>query len=141
MHVWDFLTPVEEVMRALDDVVRTGKVLYVGISNTPAWIVSRANMLAELRGWTPFTGIQVEYSLIERTPERELLPMARSLDLAITVWSPLASGVLIGKYNQGQGNGRQGLVSTSERNLAIAKALPTEACLTRSRIIVTIHNH
>jgi aryl-alcohol dehydrogenase-like predicted oxidoreductase len=107
-------------MRALDDVVRAGKVLYVGISNTPAWIVSRANTLAELRGWTPFTGIQIEYSLIKRTPERELLPMARALDLAVTVWSPLASGVLTGKYNQGQGTGRQGLASPSERNLAIA---------------------
>lgn len=120
VHVWDFLTPIEEVMRALDDVVRAGKVLYVGISDTPAWIVSRANMLAELRGWTPFTGIQVEYSLIERTPERELLPMARALDLAITVWSPLASGVLTGKYNRGQGDGRQGLATMSERNLTIA---------------------
>jgi aryl-alcohol dehydrogenase-like predicted oxidoreductase len=120
VHVWDFLTPIEEVMRALDDMVRAGKVLYVGISNTPAWIISRANTLAELRGWTPFTGIQIEYSLIERTAERELLPMARSLDLAVTVWSPLASGILTGKYNRGQGSGRQGLASTSERNLTIA---------------------
>jgi aryl-alcohol dehydrogenase-like predicted oxidoreductase len=120
VHTWDFLTPIEEVMQALSDVVRAGKVLYVGISNTPAWIVSRANTLAELRGWTAFTGIQVEYSLIERTAERELLPMARSLDLAVTVWSALASGILTGKYNQGQGSGRQGLASASERNLAIA---------------------
>jgi aryl-alcohol dehydrogenase-like predicted oxidoreductase len=120
VHIWDFLTPIEEVMQALSDVVRAGKVLYVGISNTPAWIVSRANTLAELRGWTAFTGIQVEYSLIERTAERELLPMARSLDLAVTVWSPLASGILTGKYNQGQGSGRQGLASPSEHNLAIA---------------------
>jgi aryl-alcohol dehydrogenase-like predicted oxidoreductase len=120
VHVWDFLTPIEEVMQALSDVVRAGKVLYVGISNTPAWIVSRANTLAELRGWTAFTGLQVEYNLIGRTAERELLPMARSLDLAVTVWSPLASGILTGKYNQGQGSGRQGLASASERNLAIA---------------------
>jgi aryl-alcohol dehydrogenase-like predicted oxidoreductase len=120
VHVWDFLTPIEEVMRALDDIVRAGKVLYVGISNTPAWVVSRANMLAELRGWTPFVGLQVEYSLIERTAERDLLPMARTLDLAVTAWSPLASGVLTGKYNRGQGDGRQGLATTSERNLTIA---------------------
>jgi aryl-alcohol dehydrogenase-like predicted oxidoreductase len=120
VHIWDFLTPIEEVMQALSDVVRAGKVLYVGISNTPAWIISRANTLAELRGWTAFTGIQVEYNLIERTTERELLPMARSLDLAVTVWSPLASGILTGKYNRGQGSGRQGLASASERNLTIA---------------------
>jgi len=89
-------------MQALSDVVRAGKVLYVGISNTPAWIISRANTLAELRGWTAFTGMQVEYNLTQRTTERELLPMARSLDLAVTVWSPLASGILTGKYNQGK---------------------------------------
>ncbi|MBO0793060.1 MAG: aldo/keto reductase [Ktedonobacteraceae bacterium] len=120
VHQWDVLTPIEEMVQALSDVVRAGKVLYVGISNTPAWVISRANTLAELRGWTAFTGIQVEYSLIERTAERELLPMARSLDLAVTVWSPLASGILTGKYNQGQGSGRQGLASPSERNLTIA---------------------
>lgn len=120
IHIWDFLTPLEEVMQALGDVVRAGKVLYVGISNTPAWIISRANMLAELRGWTAFTGMQIEYNLTQRTAERELLPMARSLDLAVTVWSPLASGILTGKYNQGQGSGRQGLASANEHNLVIA---------------------
>ncbi len=66
IHIWDFLTPAEEVMQALNDVVRAGKVLYVGISNTPAWIISRANMLAELRGWTAFTGMQIEYNLTQR---------------------------------------------------------------------------
>jgi aryl-alcohol dehydrogenase-like predicted oxidoreductase len=100
LHVWDFMTPVEEVMRAFDDLVRQGKVLYIGISDAPAWIVSRANTLAELRGWTQFVGLQVEYSLIERTSERELLPMARELDLAVTAWSPLAGGLLTGKYAQ-----------------------------------------
>ncbi len=103
LHIWDFLTPVEEVMRAFDDLVRQGKVLYVGISDTPAWQVSRANMLAELRGWTPFVALQVEYNLIERTPERELLPMAAALGLAVTCWSPLAGGVLTGKYADGKG--------------------------------------
>jgi aryl-alcohol dehydrogenase-like predicted oxidoreductase len=103
LHIWDFLTPVEEVMRAFDDLVRQGKVLYVGISDAPAWVVSRANTLAELRGWSPFVALQVEYSLIERTPERELLPMAEALGLAVTPWSPLAGGVLTGKYAQGQG--------------------------------------
>jgi aryl-alcohol dehydrogenase-like predicted oxidoreductase len=98
LHMWDFTTPIEEVMRGLDDLVRAGKVLYVAISDTPAWIVSRANMLAELRGWSPFIGLQVEYSLIERAPERDLLPMAKELDLAITAWAPLAGGALTGKY-------------------------------------------
>jgi aryl-alcohol dehydrogenase-like predicted oxidoreductase len=99
LHAWDFSTPLDEVMRALDDLVRSGKVLYVGVSDTPAWIVSRANMLAELRGWSPFMALQIEYSLIERTPERDLLPMARSLGMTVTPWGVLGSGVLTGKYN------------------------------------------
>ena len=101
LHVWDFMTPVEEVMRAFDDLVRQGKVLYIGISDAPAWIVSRANTLADLRGWTQFVGLQVEYSLIERACERELLPMSREMDLAVTSWSPLAGGLLTGKYAEG----------------------------------------
>jgi aryl-alcohol dehydrogenase-like predicted oxidoreductase len=100
LHAWDFLTSVDEVMRGLEDLVRNGKVLYIGISDTPAWIVSRANMLADLRGWASFSGIQVEYNLIERSAERELLPMARSLGLGITGWAPLAGGVLSGKYTK-----------------------------------------
>jgi aryl-alcohol dehydrogenase-like predicted oxidoreductase len=98
MHAWDELTPVEEVMRAFDDFVRAGKVLYIGISDAPAWWVARANTMAELRGWTRFVGLQIEYNLIERTPERELLPMATALGLTVTPWSPLASGWLTGKY-------------------------------------------
>jgi aryl-alcohol dehydrogenase-like predicted oxidoreductase len=100
VHAWDPLTPIEEMMRALDDMVRAGKILYIGISDAPAWIVSQANTLANLRGWTEFTGLQIEYNLIERTPERELLPMADALDIGITSWSPLAGGVLTGKYNK-----------------------------------------
>ena len=100
VHAWDFLTPVDEVMRSLDDLVRAGKVLYVGISDTPAWIVSQANTLADLRGWSPFVALQIEYSLVERTPERELLTMARALDLAVTPWGILGAGVLTGKYNR-----------------------------------------
>jgi aryl-alcohol dehydrogenase-like predicted oxidoreductase len=99
LHAWDYTTPVEEVMRALDDMVRAGKILYIGISDTPAWIVSRANMLAELLGWTPFVALQIQYSLIERTVERELIPMANELDLAVTPWGALGSGILSGKYN------------------------------------------
>jgi aryl-alcohol dehydrogenase-like predicted oxidoreductase len=102
LHAWDFMTPVDEVMRALDDMVRTGKVLYVGISDTPAWIVSQANTLAMLRGWSPFIGLQVEYSLIQRTPERDLLPMAHEFDIGVVAWAPIGGGVLTGKYLNGQ---------------------------------------
>lgn len=99
VHARDFLTPIEEVMRALDDVVRQGKVLYVGVSDTPAWEVSRANTLAELRGWSAFVGLQIRYSLLDRAVERELLPMAKALDLTVTPWDTLGSGILAGKYN------------------------------------------
>jgi aryl-alcohol dehydrogenase-like predicted oxidoreductase len=100
VHARDTTTPVEEMMRGLDDLVRQGKVLYVGISDAPAWEVSRANMLAELRGWSAFVGLQIRYSLVDRDVERELLPMAEALDLAVTPWDILSSGVLSGKYNR-----------------------------------------
>jgi aryl-alcohol dehydrogenase-like predicted oxidoreductase len=100
VHAWDQTTPIEEMMRALDDMVKSGKILYIGISDAPAWVVSQANTLANLKGWTEFASIQIEYSLIERTSERELLPMANVLDIGITAWSPLGSGVLTGKYNK-----------------------------------------
>ena len=99
VHLWDPMTPVEELMRSLDDIVRSGKVFYVGVSDVPAWVISQANTLAELRGWSSFVGIQIMYSLIERTPERELLPMAKALDLGVAAWSPLGGGVLSGKYS------------------------------------------
>lgn len=98
MHIWDKVTPIEEVMHSFETLVRQGKVLYIGVSDAPAWWVARANTLAELRGWTQFVGLQIEYSLLERTPERELLPMAQELGLTVTAWSPLAGGVLTGKY-------------------------------------------
>jgi aryl-alcohol dehydrogenase-like predicted oxidoreductase len=101
VHARDTLTPVEEVMRALDDQVRAGKVLYVGVSDWPAWEIAQATTLASLRGWSPFVGLQIEYSLLERTVERELLPMARGLDMGVTAWSPLATGRLTGKYLAG----------------------------------------
>lgn len=100
IHAWDQITPIEELLRTLDDLVRQGKVLYVGISNTPAWVIAQANTIASLRGWTPFVGIQIEYNLAERTPEREILPMAKALGLGVTAWSPLAAGLLTGKYRQ-----------------------------------------
>jgi aryl-alcohol dehydrogenase-like predicted oxidoreductase len=121
VHIWDQITPVEEVMRGLDDLVRAGKVLYVGISDAPAWWVARANTLAELRGWSPFVGVQIEYSLMERTVERELVPMARALGLGVTAWSPLASGVLTGKYH-GHGEGGDGRM----RAEAMQQFLPEE---------------
>ncbi len=99
VHAWDFLTPVEEVMRTLDDQVRAGKILYAGVSNAPAWIVAHANTLAAGKGWTPFVATQIQYHLGERTADRELLPMARALDVGVTSWSPLAGGVLTGKYD------------------------------------------
>jgi aryl-alcohol dehydrogenase-like predicted oxidoreductase len=106
MHIWDGgLTPVEEVMRGFDDLVRAGKILYAGVSDTPAWWVAQANTLADLRGWTRFVGLQIEYSLAERTVERELLPMAGALGLTITAWGALAGGVLSGKYRRGEGAG------------------------------------
>ncbi|MGF1480025.1 MAG: aldo/keto reductase [Cyanophyceae cyanobacterium] len=130
LHTWDFMTPAEEVMRAFDDLVRAGKVLYIGISDTPAWVVSQCNTLAELRGWTQFIGLQIEYSLVQRDPERELIPMAHTLDIGVTAWSPLASGWLTGKYTNGNSNEddrrldnemMSGFVDQNERNLNIAQ--------------------
>src|ERR1700726_5340961 len=101
VHIWDGITPVEEVMRGLDDLVRQGKVLYLGISDAPAWWIAQANTLADLRGWTQFIGLQIEYNLVEHTVERELIPMAKALNLGVLAWSPLAKGVLSGKYHGG----------------------------------------
>jgi len=98
LHMWDFLTPEEEVMRSLDDMVRAGKILYIGISDTPAWVVAKSNTIAELRGWTQFIGLQIEYSLIQRTPERDLIPMANAFGMTVTPWAALAGGALTGKY-------------------------------------------
>jgi aryl-alcohol dehydrogenase-like predicted oxidoreductase len=110
------------VMRAFDDMVRQGKVLYIAVSDTPAWIVAQANTLAQCKGWTPFVALQVEYSLVERTPERDLLPMAQAFEMAVTPWSPLAGGVLSGKYNQQNGNGQSSSrgAEIPDRSLQIA---------------------
>jgi aryl-alcohol dehydrogenase-like predicted oxidoreductase len=98
LHIWDQITPAEEVMRAFDDLVRAGKILYAGISDAPAWVVAKSNTLAELRGWTPYVGLQIEYSLLERTVERELIPVAKDQEMTVLAWSPLRSGMLTGKY-------------------------------------------
>lgn len=99
-HFDDQLTPLEEIVRAFDDLIRAGKIQYAGLSNFPAWRIARADTIAELRGWSRIAGIQVEYSLVQRTAERELLPMAEAMGLAATLWSPLGGGLLTGKYRQ-----------------------------------------
>jgi aryl-alcohol dehydrogenase-like predicted oxidoreductase len=125
LHIWDNTTPIEEVLRGMDDLVRSGKVHYIGISDTPAWIVAKGNAIAELRGWSSFVGLQIEYSLIERTPERDLLPMAAHFGMSITPWSPLGAGLLTGKYNQGMIQGarlsEKSLKFNKPQNLAIAR--------------------
>ncbi len=105
VHAWDPYTSMAEVMRALDDLVRAGKILYAGICDTPAWVVARANAIAEQRGWTPLVAYQGRYNLIDRDVERELLPMARGLDLSFVAWGILANGLLSGKYARGAGSG------------------------------------
>ncbi|MBI5576188.1 MAG: aldo/keto reductase [Deltaproteobacteria bacterium] len=139
VHAWDFMTPSDEVMRALDDAVRAGKVIYIGVSDAPAWIVSRANTLAELKGWTSFAGLQIQYSLIERTPERDLLPMAKAMDIAITPWGALGGGMLSGKYKSGKGKphgarydvaAEWGSVFLTERNFRIADVVSEVAAET-----------
>ena len=100
LHNWDVHTPIEETMAALEELVRAGKVRYLGVSDTPAWKIVEANMIARLRGWTAFIGLQIEYSLLERSVEQELVPMAREFGLGITPWSPLKSGAISGKYTR-----------------------------------------
>ncbi|MFC0032203.1 aldo/keto reductase [Micromonospora chaiyaphumensis] len=125
VHLWDRHTPVEETMRALDDAVRAGKILYVGISDTPAWVVSRANVLAEWRGWTPFAGLQVPYSLLNRDAERELLPMAEASGMTVAAWSPLAGGILSGKYTRREAadGARLATATLTDRDHAAARAV------------------
>ena len=133
LHVWDGLTPVEEIVRSLDDLVRSGKVLYVGISDTPAWRVSQAVTLADVRDRERFAALQVPYSLVTRDVERDLLPMASGLDLAVTAWAPLGGGLLTGRYGTDRAKptdtrlagigGSHEEASTSARNLKVADAV------------------
>ena len=124
LHFWDYTTGVAEIMRGLDDLVRAGKVLYVAFSDTPAWITAQASLLADLRGWAPLTALQIEYSLIERTPERELLPMAKALDLAVVPWSPLGGGVLAGKHAPDASRDRAPSEGATEQRRLDVDALP-----------------
>ena len=122
LHMWDFTASPEEVMRGLNDLIEQGKVHYTGISDTPAWVVSRCNTLAELRGWNRFAGMQIEYSLIERSGDRDLLPAAEFFDLAVTPWSPLGAGMLTGKYLDSlEGRLSEKSVKMNDRNLNIAR--------------------
>jgi aryl-alcohol dehydrogenase-like predicted oxidoreductase len=108
LHNWDMHTPIAETMAALEDLVRSGKVRYLGVSDTPAWKVAEANVTAHFRGWSAFVGLQIEYSLLERTVEQELMPMAKELGLGVTPWSPLKSGLLSGKYTRKTAKSQQG---------------------------------
>ena len=133
LHIWDGTTPVEEILRAMDDLVRAGKVLYVGMSDTPAWQISRMQAIADLRGWSPLVALQIEYNLIERTTERDLIPMANEMGLGVVPFSPLAGGLLSGKYSREeclnkagstglQGSRKSGIESLgkfTERNMEI----------------------
>ncbi|MFO0645358.1 MAG: aldo/keto reductase [Polyangiales bacterium] len=129
MHCWDRHTPIEETLAALDDLVRAGKVRYVGFSDTPAWKVAEAQTIARLRGTTPLVALQIEYSLLERTVEGELVPMAREMGLGVTPWSPLKSGALSGKYtraNAGAVKGDRGpwvMSALTERAYTLVDAL------------------
>jgi aryl-alcohol dehydrogenase-like predicted oxidoreductase len=128
VHIWDPATPIEEMMRALDDAVRAGKILYVGISDAPAWVASRANTLAELRGWTPFAGLQFRYSLVSREIEREHLPLADHLGLSTAAWSPLANGLLTGKITRGHdGPARIDGLDVPDRHREIARVVDVVA--------------
>jgi aryl-alcohol dehydrogenase-like predicted oxidoreductase len=141
LHDWDSTTRPEEILRAMDDLVRSGKVLYLGISNTPAWQISRMQAIADLRGWSPLIALQVHYNLLERTVERDLIPMAREMGLGVTAWSPLASGLLSGKYTRAdldsmsslpppEGSRQQFMMAIktmSERGLTVADAVKTIA--------------
>jgi aryl-alcohol dehydrogenase-like predicted oxidoreductase len=122
LHMWDGMTPVEEVMRALDDLVRAGKLLYVGISDTPAWVVSQANTLADLRGWSRFVAYQGVYSLATRAPERDILPMTQAMEMTFLPWGILEGGEITGKYNAPSQEPKRS-EDTSDRVKGIAAAL------------------
>ncbi len=118
LHGWDGTTGPDEIMRALDDLIRSGKVLYIGICNTPAWRIAEMQTLADLRGWSPYVALQIEYSLVERTVEHELLPMAAAYGLGVLPWSPLGGGVLSGKYSREDiQDSREAAVSSSRKGV------------------------
>ncbi|MFI1680487.1 aldo/keto reductase [Streptomyces sp. NPDC020607] len=135
LHVWDFTTPVEEFLRAMDDLVRQGKVLYVGICNVPAWQVSRMQAIADLRGWSPLVALQTEYNLIERTAERDLIPMAREMGLGVVPFSPLAGGVLTGKYSRADLTAAQARADGTRKGFNLANGALTERNLAIADVV------
>lgn len=134
LHMWDYRTPIDEILKAFEDLVQSGKILYIGLSDTPAWQAARMQMMAQLRGWSQFCALQISYSLIERTVERELIPMAAETGMGVCPWSPLGGGVLSGKYSSDDlAGGASAMTSRkainvatgrlSERNLDIARVV------------------
>ena len=124
LHVWDFTVGIEEVLRSLQYLIQSGKVLHIAISDTPAWIISQGNAIAELRGWSSFVAVQAEYSLTQRTPERDIIPMCNANNVTVTAWAPLAGGALTGKYLNNSGQNlrlKSGSLRLNERNTMIAK--------------------
>jgi aryl-alcohol dehydrogenase-like predicted oxidoreductase len=137
LHLWDNRTPVEEILRGFDDLTRAGKILYAGISDTPAWQISRMQALAELRGWTPLVALQVPYNLAERTVEREFMPMAAEMGLGVLPWSPLAGGVLTGKYRREDLQAAPGDFR-SRKDINLATGRLTEKALDIADVLATV---
>jgi len=136
LHMWDFRTPVDEILRSFDDLVRQGKVLYIGLSDTPAWQASRMQAIAELRGWTQFCALQIQYSLVERTVERELIPMAQEMGLGVSPWSPLGAGLLTGKYTRADlGSGDMSDISSRKAINAVTGKLNATNLDTADRVV------
>lgn len=140
LHAWDFTTSVDEVMRGFDDLIRAGKVLYAGISDAPAWEVSRMQTIADLRGWSPLVALQIEYNLLQREVERDLIPMARALGLGVIPWSPLASGVLAGKYSRSDVTQSQSPVRAegTRKDIAVANGALNERGLAIADVVKNI---
>ncbi|SCB14592.1 Predicted oxidoreductase [Bradyrhizobium yuanmingense] len=139
LHAWDATTQPDEVMRGLDDLVRSGKVLYIGICNTPAWRIAQLQTIADLRGWSPFVALQIEYNLVERTVEHELIPLAASLGLGVLPWSPLGGGVLTGKYTRADLRDSQDrAVGTTRASIIASSGLLNERSLDAAETVRAI---
>ncbi|HYG88317.1 MAG TPA: aldo/keto reductase [Azospirillum sp.] len=136
LHGWDMTTQPDEVMRGFDDLVRSGKVQYIGICNTPAWRVAEMQTIASLRGWSPFAALQIEYSLVERTVEHDLIPMAAAMGLGVMPWSPLGGGVLTGKYARSDvADSREASVSPTRKGVIAASGHMSEASIAIAEVV------
>ncbi|HEX8056159.1 MAG TPA: aldo/keto reductase [Novosphingobium sp.] len=138
LHMWDFRTPVDEILRSFDDLVRAGKVLYIGLSDTPAWQASRMQAIAELRGWTQFCALQIQYSLVERTVERELIPMAQEMGFGVSPWAALGQGVLTGKYTRADLGGGDMSDISSRKAINAVTGKPNEKNLDIADVVVEV---